>query len=115
MKLAQVVGKRVRDLRTFQGLTQEGLAERAGLHYTHVQRLEQGSANPTLDTLESVALALRVPLPEILKSQDVLPPRLEALMGLLKDKSDLEIELVLELIKTVSGYVSRFQRDGGTL
>jgi transcriptional regulator with XRE-family HTH domain len=51
----------VRALRLKYGLTQEMLAEKAGLDYKYYQRLELGlTATPTLVTLEGLGRALRI-------------------------------------------------------
>ncbi len=52
----------IRALREERSITQEGLAEAAGLHAKSVSRLEQGGVNATLATLVGVADALGVPL-----------------------------------------------------
>lgn len=56
------VGKRVRELRKARGWTLEQLAEKAGKHYTYIGGLERGDRNVTLEVLNSVAIALEVPL-----------------------------------------------------
>lgn len=50
----------VRRLRREQGMTQEALAERAGLHPTYISTVESGDRNVTLDSLERLAKALGV-------------------------------------------------------
>jgi transcriptional regulator with XRE-family HTH domain len=48
----------VRDARKKADLSQEGLAELAGLHRTYVSLLERSRRSPTLATLEAIARAL---------------------------------------------------------
>jgi transcriptional regulator with XRE-family HTH domain len=48
----------VRDARKKAKLSQEGLAELAGLHRTYVSLLERSRRSPTLATLEAIARAL---------------------------------------------------------
>ena len=48
----------MRSRRERQGLTQEALAERAGLHPTYVAGIERGERNVTLLTLSKVAAGL---------------------------------------------------------
>ena len=55
----QAIGKAIKQWRTVRGLSQRGLAERAGLHYVHIGRLERGEGNPTVATLETLAKVLR--------------------------------------------------------
>jgi len=54
-------GARVRALRLARGLSQEQLAERAGLHRTYVSSLERGQRNVGLDNILDLAAALEVP------------------------------------------------------
>ena len=52
------VARFVLGLRQQYGLTQEQLAERAGLKRSYIARLESGDANPTVTTLHRLARAL---------------------------------------------------------
>jgi len=52
------------------GLSQEELAERAGLHRTYVGSVERGERNIAIDNMEKVAIALGVPLTSLLTSDD---------------------------------------------
>jgi len=58
--------RRVFDLRTKAGLTQEHAAESAGVEPKYWISLEAGRANPTLATLAAVAAALGCSLSELL-------------------------------------------------
>jgi transcriptional regulator with XRE-family HTH domain len=60
------LGKRIRELRKKRGLSQEKLAEEAGITLRHVARLES-SAPPAVafDTLAAIARALGVSLPSL--------------------------------------------------
>lgn len=59
------LGRRVRGLRADAGLTQEGLAQASGLHWTYIGQIERGERNLTY--LNVLALA---------RGLDVLPSRL---------------------------------------
>jgi len=54
------LGRTIRKLRQLQGLTQEGLGERAGLSYKFVGEVERGQGNPTVASIEAIATALNV-------------------------------------------------------
>ncbi len=61
------LGARLKRLRKARGLKQADLAKRAGLHRVYVTQLETGvKTNPRLDTLQRLAKALRVSVPELL-------------------------------------------------
>lgn len=61
-------GKRLRELRDERGLTQEKLAELAGLERTYISQAEQGRRNTTVLTLQKLAAALDVEVTELLKA-----------------------------------------------
>ena len=53
-------GKHLRKIREGKGLTQEGLADLAGMHFTYIGQIERGKRNPSLINLERVAKALKI-------------------------------------------------------
>lgn len=53
-------GNRVRTERAKQGLSQEELAEKAGLHRTYIGMVERGEKNITLGNVAKLAKALRL-------------------------------------------------------
>jgi transcriptional regulator with XRE-family HTH domain len=46
--------------RNLKGWSQEELARRAGIQRTHLSRLETGSKQATLETIERLAIALKL-------------------------------------------------------
>lgn len=63
----ELVGWNVRRLRVAMGLTQEALAVDAGLDRSYVGRIERATENPSVDTLDQLAAALRVASAELLR------------------------------------------------
>ncbi|MDQ3990029.1 MAG: helix-turn-helix domain-containing protein [Actinomycetota bacterium] len=61
-RLAFDLGRRVRELRVRQGLSQTELARRAGMTQPAVARFEAGGTVPTLPVLERLARSLGVQL-----------------------------------------------------
>lgn len=59
-------GEAVRGRRLARGLSQERLAERAGVSVEHVARVERGEKSPSLRVARSLAAALDVPLADLL-------------------------------------------------
>ena len=48
------------------GLSQEGLADLAGMHRTYVSEIERGLRNPSYRNLFKLAAALEMPLSELI-------------------------------------------------
>lgn len=59
------LARNIRQLRQARGLTQQQMAKLCGLPRATWSNLESSSANPTLAVLHRVALALQVPLEEL--------------------------------------------------
>jgi transcriptional regulator with XRE-family HTH domain len=60
-------GEKVRERRTEMHLSQEDLAELAGVHRTYVGMIERAEKNITLENIEKIAKARKTPLHELLK------------------------------------------------
>jgi len=61
MALERLVSQNLRAARLQKKLSQEVLAQKAGLSVSYVSMLERGQRTPPLDTLETLAKALGVP------------------------------------------------------
>jgi ribosome-binding protein aMBF1 (putative translation factor) len=61
-------GQRVRQERTRRKLSQEQLAELAGVHRTYIGMIERAEKNITLESIEKLAKALDLPPGELLRS-----------------------------------------------
>lgn len=67
MNIKLKLAKRLKQLRCKKDLTQEGLADRAGLAYKHIQRLESKKPNAAkIGTLEKLAKAFGISVSELL-------------------------------------------------
>ncbi|MBD2300986.1 helix-turn-helix domain-containing protein [Nostoc sp. FACHB-190] len=60
-------GKRVKEQRLYRGMSQEELAEKAGLHRTYIGMIERGEKNITLLNIEKISKALEMKIDELLK------------------------------------------------
>jgi transcriptional regulator with XRE-family HTH domain len=67
MEAVVYVGDNVRELRTLNALTQEELADRAGITTTALSRIERNEAEPRPSTLRKLAAALGVEPREVIK------------------------------------------------
>lgn len=60
LEIAEAFGRRLKKVRLSQGMTQERLAEAAGLHPTFISNIERGYRVPTVATLLRLAEGLDV-------------------------------------------------------
>jgi transcriptional regulator with XRE-family HTH domain len=70
MDIRKQFGKKLKELRLKQGLSQEKLAELCNLHRTYISSVERGKRNISLLNIEKIAKALNVD-PNILLSKKV--------------------------------------------
>jgi transcriptional regulator with XRE-family HTH domain len=71
LKVTQILADNIRDFRRTQGISQEKLAEMCNLHRTYVGSVERGERNVTLSTLEVIAAALGVTVPNLLTERGI--------------------------------------------
>lgn len=60
-------GEQLRNRRLEQGVSLRGLAARAGMEYSHVQRIENGKVNISLTTARSLAVGLNISIAELMR------------------------------------------------
>ncbi|CAE6695691.1 helix-turn-helix transcriptional regulator [Paraburkholderia nemoris] len=71
------IANNLRLFRGKQGMSQEQLADRAGLHRTQISAIERGKSNVMVDTLVALAVVLEVEEIELFAERDEVPMRLK--------------------------------------
>jgi transcriptional regulator with XRE-family HTH domain len=79
---AIAIGKAVKRWRQARGLSQRALAERSGVGYVNIARLELGQVDPRLSTLEKLAEALEIRLVDLLTEPKAERPAKKRASGL---------------------------------
>lgn len=59
-ELSVEIGKRVRNYRIRQKMSQEELAEKCGLHPTYIGQVERGEKNATLESISKITAGLSI-------------------------------------------------------
>lgn len=62
----ELFGKNVRILRRLREISQESLAEQAGIYRSHITLIERGEINVSIDTMERIAHALGLEVRDLL-------------------------------------------------
>lgn len=84
-----IIGKRIQAQRRAQHITQEKLAEKAGLSVVYLSKIENGRVYPTLETLSNICTELDTELSAILSNTEIA-------------RKDYANERVLELFNSCS-------------
>ena len=66
-----IIGKRIQLARQSKGITQEKLAEKAGISVVYLSKIENGRVYPTLETLSNLCTELDTELAAILSNTEV--------------------------------------------
>jgi transcriptional regulator with XRE-family HTH domain len=66
------LGKAIRQLREDRGMTQEALAQEAGVTVGHMSMIERGHSNPTWATVKAVAQTLDISMGELATLVDTI-------------------------------------------
>lgn len=61
------LGEVIRDLRKEAGMSQAVFGEKCGFYQTYLSRIENGTANPTINAVEVIAKALGISIFELLE------------------------------------------------
>lgn len=64
----KIFARNLKETRVKQGLSQEELADIAGLHRTYVGSVERGERNISIDNMERLASALNITIQDLLNA-----------------------------------------------
>ena len=74
MAIIHEVGQNIIDLRKQKGVTQEKLALDAEMSVSYLRSIEHGEANPTLNALHRLSVALSEPFNSVVATRSTDPP-----------------------------------------
>lgn len=99
-----LLGAKIKELRKGRSLSQEQLAEKIGVDQKHLSRIEVGRGYPSLDALESISIALNVPIKQIFDYEhlDTLEAVETALKTWLETAGENEKRSVLKIINALA-------------
>lgn len=116
-ELAKELGNRIKEIRKAAKLTQERLAEKAGLSVEYISRIERGLAQPSFKTIDLLADVLNVTAKDFwdFKASIVFRDRksearqkkdyLDAISSELKGMEVRELNVVYNVVKGLSGKI----------
>lgn len=103
MKTLVLFGKRVKELRRQNKITQEKLAELIGVEPQQICRIEKGVCFTTMETLEKISTVFNVKIEELFKfshlqSKNIL---VDEMNKLFQDASEEEIKLIYRIVTDI--------------
>jgi transcriptional regulator with XRE-family HTH domain len=72
INIRQKFGIRIKELRAVTGLSQEAFADKCGFARSYMSRVERGGANPSIDAIEVLAVALGVQIKDLFADGPVM-------------------------------------------
>jgi transcriptional regulator with XRE-family HTH domain len=116
LMIKEQLGKRLREIRHSKGLTQKALAEKTGVDYTYIGKIERAEQLPSLGVLIKVSEALSLPLDRFFMDESTLRlinlvpkeaylttrrKQLWELMRTLEGVHEEDIHLLTEIVKVL--------------
>ena len=115
-ELRLLVSRRVSSLRNRAGMTQEELANAAGVGLDAVGRLERGEVTPSLETLQQVAAVFQMDLSEVLRLDETKAPNpvleeIDNLAGFLATKSLADVRFLHQMVRSTADHLDHVRRN----
>src|SRR5437762_9489871 len=85
------VGARIRLLRKVRGLSQQALAESAGVTFQQIQKYERGANRVSASMLSRIALTLEAPVSEMFGEAGPASGAIDEVAGLLAEPGALDL------------------------
>lgn len=96
------IGQRIRKYRKTQGLSQEVLAEKAGISVTHMSHIETGNTKLSLAVFVKIASALEVQTDDLLYDAPSRHVRLiDELMSILGTCNTKQLRIIADMAKAL--------------
>lgn len=103
MDLKQMIGARIKEVRSKKVLTQDQLSEKTNINPKYLSSIERGKENPTLNTLIKLAQSLDVNIDEFFTQIKVEDPekRKDLIISLLDKANDEQLKLAYMVLSVI--------------
>jgi transcriptional regulator with XRE-family HTH domain len=106
-ELRALLSKNIKKFRAARDFSQEKLAAQAGISTNYLSDIETGKKWPSPEIAARLASALRVSAAELFRSEEVLPPGVEAL---LTNYAQSSLQMVRQSLEELVGF---YKKQGG--
>lgn len=104
MKIKELTGQRIKELRHSMKMSQEALAEKVGISSKYLSSIERGKENPTFDTFINLCNALNVELEALFdfshKGKSAKELKFD-IANLIKTGTEEKLELTMKIVKAI--------------
>lgn len=110
----EYIGKKIKEYRKINNLTQENLGEKAGLHYSYIGQVERGEKEPSLKSLINIAEALGVGVDKLLINYNLSSEagvKISNITDLLLNRDEEELELIYKFLKDLTEFLEKQNID----
>lgn len=107
----KTIGAQIRKMRKAKGMTQEQLAEKAGVGITHISHIETGRTVPSLDIVICLINAFECSADELLgvEIKKDIAIRNNWLTELVEDCSSLEVKIIADMVVSLKETMRRLE------
>lgn len=107
----KTIGAQIKKMRKAKGMTQEQLAEKAGVGVTHISHIETGRSVPSLEMIISFINAFGCSADELLCVEVTKDIALRSnwLTELVEDCSNLEIKMIADMVVSLKESMRRLE------
>ncbi len=95
------IGSKIRKVRTSNNLSQQKMAEIAGISYKYLGEIERGQVNLSVEILLKISNALHVDPSEILTKENTEQDNLSRAKFLLSELSEQDIKRAIDLLEVL--------------
>lgn len=100
------LGNAIREARIRNNMSQERLAELAGITPTHMKHIESGHRNPSVDVLFRITKILHLSLDSIIFGVGEISYEYRYAENMLVECDERELKLIIDIIKAVRANMS---------
>lgn len=106
--IAEIFGKRVRNIRKQRGLSQEKLSELCDLHPTYIGQIERGEKNASLETIMSICKGLDVAPSLLFENISAVGERTipEEIYETVIELSESEQKVIYDIVSSVKSLIN---------
>lgn len=99
------LGKNIAIARNKNHMTQEQLAEKIDISTVFISQIETATRKPSLETIYKLSLALNTTIDSLI-GNDNLETKYDEIAMLLKDKNEVEISFIINVLREICSNIS---------